>query len=194
MINADIELAEESIWPSRAHADDSGYDLFALYEPKIVGSKSEIIGGIQYWNSIDYIEYQTGVKLGNPHEIIPANIFEDFSVDQQKPFYTLLFPRSSISKYNLTLANSVGVVDHGYTGPVSCRFRYNFQPSDLRVLSHPLCNGMVVGAVNMEKVYRKGDKICQLVPMSLQSSIKFNRVDKVGATARGSGGFGSTGK
>src|SRR4051812_12114106 len=35
----------------------------------------------------------------------------------------LIFPRSSVYKYELSLANSVGVVDSGYRGEVICKFR-----------------------------------------------------------------------
>ena len=34
-----------------------------------------------------------------------------------------IYPRSSISKYDLALMNSVGVIDSGYRGEVSFRFR-----------------------------------------------------------------------
>ena len=35
----------------------------------------------------------------------------------------LVFPRSSISKKDLTLSNSVGVIDSGYRGEVFLKFR-----------------------------------------------------------------------
>ena len=34
------------------------------------------------------------------------------------PIPSLLYPRSSISKHNLRMANSVGVIDKGYRGPI----------------------------------------------------------------------------
>src|SRR6056297_3317016 len=35
----------------------------------------------------------------------------------------LLFPRSSICKYDLELCNSVGVIDSGYRGTIQFKFR-----------------------------------------------------------------------
>jgi deoxycytidine triphosphate deaminase len=35
----------------------------------------------------------------------------------------LVFPRSSIRKYGLALANSIGVIDSGYRGEIMCSFK-----------------------------------------------------------------------
>lgn len=83
----------------------------------------------------------------------------------------LLFPRSSIVKTLLSLANSVGVIDSGYRGEIKVIFDPGHRP---------------------KKNYEVGDRIAQLIIMP------FPRVEPVEAfdlsdTARGSGGFGSTG-
>lgn len=83
----------------------------------------------------------------------------------------LLFPRSSVSKTELTLANSVGVIDSGYRGPIMFKFRY-------------LDEGMV---------YDVGDKIGQILIVPYPQ-ITFEEVDELSSTDRGEGGFGSTGK
>ena len=79
---------------------DAGWDLIASSDPEIVFCDEKK-------KSILYIEYDTGVVLQ------PTN-----------GFYTLLFPRSSISKYELSLANSVGVIDSGYRDTIKLRFRF----------------------------------------------------------------------
>ena len=38
-------------------------------------------------------------------------------------FVGLVFPRSSIRKYDLTLSNSVGVIDSGYRGELQATFK-----------------------------------------------------------------------
>ena len=53
----------------------------------------------------DYIEYGTGLKMLPP-----------------KGYFGLVFPRSSVSKYDLVLANSVGMIDE-YTGEWKVRFK-----------------------------------------------------------------------
>ena len=91
---------------------DVGYDLFARSEPEIVGVKGK--GGT--YRSIDYIQYDTKLVIA------PTN---------ENSFYAMVYPRSSISKHNLALANSVGVIDSGFRNTVKVRFRYIFQPKDI---------------------------------------------------------------
>ena len=102
-------------------------------------------------------------------------------------FHTDLRPRSSISKYNLVLANSVGLIDRGYKNQILVRFKYIWQPEDLDVV-----NGRICGNINLNKIYNFGDKICQLVPM-LTHDIEFQVMEHLDGDDRG-GGFGSTGK
>ena len=64
--------------------------------------------GYQIDKDNNYIEYFTGLALE-----IPAG------------HVGLLFPRSSVSKTDLQLANCVGVVDSGYRGELT--FRYKFR-------------------------------------------------------------------
>ena len=75
---------------------DAGYDLIASSSPKVVG---EIYQGYLFKN-ISYIEYETNISI-EPN----SDEFEDYD------FFSYLFPRSSISNYNLSLCNSVGVID-----------------------------------------------------------------------------------
>lgn len=82
----------------------------------------------------------------------------------------LLFPRSSISKTILSLANSVGVIDSGYRGSIMFKFRY---PEE----------GMI---------YDVGDRIGQIIILPYPS-IEFEEVAELSSTERGEGGFGSTG-
>lgn len=153
-----------------AHKGDAGYDVNASSEPKIVGLLHEGSEG-KVWKRIDYIEYDTGlsIKTGDDN-------------------FTLAFPRSSVSKYNLTLANSVGVIDTGYTNTIKLRFKYNFQPEDLIII-----DDSIVGLVNMEKIYQKGDKICQLIFSQHNHPEELEQVESLEDTSRGLGGFGSTG-
>lgn len=83
-----------------------------------------------------------------------------------------LFPRSSIFKTGLTLANSVGVVDSDYRGEVKAVFYPDTRPY---------------------KNYEIGDRICQLVIMPIPA-VNIQEVKEVSDTGRGTGGFGSTNK
>lgn len=153
---------------------DAGYDVCAVSEPNIVGCKS--VEG--FWKSIDYIEYDLAVKLDGFQPINSPN--EDV--------FTLAFPRSSISKYNLLLANSVGVIDSGFRGSLKARFKYVFQPKDIIITS----SGTVQAAVDFDKIYQKGDKVCQLIfQKHFHPTIEL--VSSLEESERNEGGFGSTG-
>lgn len=82
----------------------------------------------------------------------------------------LLFPRSSNSKQDLILSNSVGVIDSGYRGEVMVKFKR-------------------VGT----QEYWEGERVAQLVIMKLPY-VEIEEVDDLTESDRGEGGFGSTGK
>jgi dUTPase len=157
---------------------DVGFDLIASSDPKIVGERTG--EDSPYYESIDYIEYEVDLKIEPP-----------------KDFFSLVFPRSSISKYNLQLCNSVGVIDNGYRGKILVRFNYLWQPKDVTKFKYIKHNEPefiyehYVTEVDFEKIDKKGDKIAQLV--FSQSFIPSLVVGQVGETERGAGCFGSTG-
>jgi dUTP pyrophosphatase len=83
----------------------------------------------------------------------------------------LVFPRSSIRKYELQLSNSVGVIDSGYRGEVQATF-------------NKIHNGL--------EIYKVGDRVAQMIILP-HPHIDFIETQKLSNTERGSGGFGSTG-
>ena len=103
-----------------------------------------------------YVEYDTGLSMEIP-----------------EGYVGFLFPRSSVSKTNLVLANCVGVVDSGYRGPVKLRFKE--------------LNGPIGGR------YKIGDRVGQIIIMPVPT-FEFEEVKELSNTSRGDGGFGSTGE
>src|SRR5574344_524524 len=89
----------------------------------------------------------------------------------------LLFPRSSNTKKDLILGNSVGVLDSGYRGEVIFKFRPVM----------PLERDIEFGP----REYNLGDRIGQIIILPYPQ-IEFNLVDELSTTDRGIGGFGST--
>jgi len=87
-----------------------------------------------------------------------------------KPY--LLLPRSSISKTNLRLSNSIGLIDAGYRGEIMAA---------------------VDNIKSEEYTIEPGQRLFQLVAFD-GSPISFELVDELSETSRGAGGFGSTGK
>ena len=106
----------------------------------------------------NFIEYFTGIAVEVPEGHVG-----------------LLFPRSSTSKTDLRLANCVGVVDSGYRGEIS--FRYKF-PKDVFFAKL--------------KRFQDGDRVGQLVIMPYPQ-IEMEESDTLSDTERGEGGYGSTG-
>jgi len=97
----------------------------------------------------------------------------DLAMEIPNGFVGLVFPRSSIRKYDLILSNSVGVIDSGYRGEIQATFK---KTNGLDSIS-----------------YNVGDRIAQIMIIP-HPPIEFKEVDELTNTERGEGGFGSTGK
>ena len=95
-------------------------------------------------------------------------------------YYADLRPRSSISKYDLVLANSVGTTDSDYRGELILKFK----PSVYFGVNRGDDDGVM---------YDVGDRIAQLVILPYPK-VSFVEVDELSDTERGTGGFGSTNK
>ena len=101
------------------------------------------------------LKYDTGIAV----EIPPG-------------YVGLVFPRSSVCKTGLSLANSVGVIDSDFRGSISFVFYKNTQ--------------CIVP-------YLPGDRIGQLLIVPIPE-VEFVEVDELSETERGAGGYGSTGR
>ena len=101
----------------------------------------------------------------------------------------LLFPRSSNTKKDLILGNSVGVIDSGYRGEVVFKFKCSL----LLKPHHHAVNTMEAALPEFQEEYEIGDRIGQIIIMPYPQ-IEFNLVDELSTTDRGVGGFGSTDK
>lgn len=168
--------------PKTAHSTDIGLDLIAISDPIIVGEELE-----DGYASIDYIEYDTGVSIAPENILVQSGLrTHDYNLSA---IYGQIFPRSSLSKYNLALANGVGVIDPAYRDTIKVRFKYVMQPVDLATT---LLGRAFILKPNINKIYRRGDKIAQLV-FARKTDIVFNLVESLDKTDRGIGGFGSTG-
>lgn len=109
------------------------------------------------------------------------------AVEIPKGYAGFLFPRSSICKTDLSLTNSVGVIDSNYRGEVMCKFRIHdntFEQDNKNYYS--------VNSRNNPKLYNIGDRCCQLIILPVPDFI-FTEQSELTSTDRGSGGFGSTG-
>lgn len=101
------------------------------------------------------LKYDTGIAV----EIPPG-------------YVGLVFPRSSVCKTGLSLANSVGVIDQDFRGSISFVF---YKPMQCIV------------------PYLPGDRIGQLLIVPIPE-VEFVETEELSETERGSGGYGSTGR
>ena len=101
-------------------------------------------------------------------------------------YYADLRPRSSISKYDLVLANSIGTIDSDYTGELIFKFKkvHNL---------FPCVDGDARFSSEKPKQYEIGNRIGQIVILPYPK-VSFIEVDDLSETERGTGGFGSTDK
>ena len=95
----------------------------------------------------------------------------------------LVFPRSSNAKKDLILSNSVGVIDSGYRGEIS----FKFKPSN--VIEKP---DLAYMPESISK-YEIGERIGQIIIMPYPE-IEFVEVDELSDSDRGDGSYGSSGK
>ncbi len=135
-------MHENAVIPTYAKDGDCGLDLTAV-------TKSEVDNG-----TYGYVEFDTCLQFEIP-----------------RGYAGFLFPRSSISKTGHLLSNAVGVIDSGYRGNVTMRFK------------------TVAGSDQ----YKIGDRIGQLVILPYPE-IEFEEVENLAESVRGSGGYGSSGK
>ena len=135
-------------------------------------------------SKIDDIYADSGFDLGLPKNFIlskntgnklPLDIHASmWSNDMPQAYY--LYPRSSISKTPMRLANSVGIIDKGYRGPLTAMV------------------DIVDPLVQNYSIYT-----CQRYFQICHPSLNFFKVimvdskEDLGITERDNGGFGSTG-
>ena len=130
--------------PVRATEGAAGYDLCACIENDIILKPHEI-------------------------KIIPTGI----SVMAEKNTAVMIYARSGLStKYGISLANGVGVVDSDYRGEIKA-ILINLDSEHEFVIKH-------------------GDRIAQIV-FTKVPVVTLEEVDELSETERGTGGFGSSG-
>jgi len=86
-----------------------------------------------------------------------------------------MVPRSSISKTNFRMANSIGLIDPGYNGNLLAKVDV------IKQTSNPI-------------LITKGSRLFQICSADLKPFKKIHFVESLPKTIRGNGGFGSTNK
>lgn len=140
-----VKLSPTAQEPVRGSEQAAGWDLYADLEMQ---DRITLAPG-------EFRKISTGIAIALPQGTFGA-----------------IYPRSGMAtKRGLTLANTVGIIDSDYRGPVIVAIK---NTSDtIQYIEH-------------------GERIAQLVVQPYVNAI-FNEAESIGTTARASGGFGSSG-
>lgn len=163
--NKDIPL------PTYAHDGDACCDLYAQ--------------SIEYDDEKDRYIVHTGLHI---------SLDEDYECE--------LRPRSSLSKTEYYIVNSPGTIDEPYRGEIMVVFKNRTNIEIVNALYNLLDEHITISD-NYYKLhqqvdfpYKVGDRIAQIL-VRKRTKIEWQEVDKLedlGETDRGQGGYGSTGK
>jgi dUTPase len=180
--------------------DESRPDLYEMYKTHIEKHNEEIENnpypntGFDLFipNNVEFtVPFQTQMVdlliktqmwefTYSPNEFISSNneIVRELKLDPSNYFSTgyYLYPRSSLAKTQLMMANHVGIIDSGYRNNLLCAFRY--LPIDN---NHPTYN-IEAGTRLVQICHPSGPVFVNLI----------TNKDKLTVTTR-TGGFGSTG-
>lgn len=158
---------------------DAGFDLFA---PGNEGDEQTCYGNALRFFGTGWSDKSPVNKL-DLKVCCSAKMFTDTGKNFNTGYY--MYPRSSLSKTHLRLANSTGIIDAGYRGHLMGMFDVvNIQKN----------RSDDVEADYFGNKYDRYLQICApgLVPIVVQI---VNSIEELGEeTSRGSGGFGSTGR
>lgn len=137
------KLHADAVTPSYAHDGDAGMDLTAVSFTQEYDRSGKLV-----------LVYHTGIAVEIP-----------------EGYVGLLFMRSSVSKYSVSMTNAVGVIDSGYRGEIMVKMK------------------LTTDAI--PTIYQPGEKIAQLVIVPYLKA-ELNEIEELAETERGEGGFGST--
>lgn len=133
-------LNELAMLPTKAHATDAGFDLYAT--SKIYDNDGNVV-------------YGCGLAFEIP-----------------EGYMGLIFPRSSNANKSLLLSNSVGVIDAGYRGEVTAKFKRLSTFHDAE--------------------YQIGERFAQIIFLPIPN-VELEVADELSDSERGIGGYGSSG-
>ena len=189
-VDGDDELKQKYIEYAESHNNkivsnnefiDAGFDLFA---PGNEGDELNVYGdslrffapGRPNTSPVNKVDFKVCCS---------AQMFTDSGKTYHTGYY--MYPRSSLSKTQLRLANATGIIDAGYRGHLMGMFDV------VNTIPNETSNDTIF-ADYMGKKYDRYLQICapNLAPILVQL---VNTKEELGEkTIRGDGGFGSTGR
>lgn len=168
------KISDKAVLPCKKYDEDFCYDVVATSCEEVAPNvyKYGIGLAFQIERGIEEIESRVRFVMDGDTE---AGIIASRQIDMWRSPLKLsidMRPRSSIWETGMILSNCEGTIDEIFTGGVSAIF-YHIMP-------------------NMPK-YEVGDRIGQ-IKIGVTFPIEFIEVEELDKTARGDGGYGSTGR
>jgi len=157
----------------------------AIYYKNLGGVRSNDNAGVDLYCVEDYkVSAEFDVRrfppvpvkllnLGTRARMLKMVQVSDYEYKEEEVHY-YLYPRSSIYKSGVLMANSTGIIDRTYRG----------------TLMAPIVNLNEYTYPNVEK----GNRLFQICAPDLGHISEIRIVESLSETVRGAGGFGSTGK
>lgn len=183
-VHIKIQRDEGATIPSKAHFNDTGYDITiteveageGTEEMRIIpcSDPDYSLGGLGFLKRLILRMFDIPMvhKLVKPRYVI---LHTGIHVQPEEGYWTMVVPNSRSGKRPFILGNCVGIIDEGYTGEI--RFVYKVMPwGDMK---------------DIFKFFYKGAVCGQLIVMKRYNAI-WHEVAKLNDTVRGNNGFGST--
>jgi dUTP pyrophosphatase len=153
-------------------------ELFSLYNKKVNSHNEQLLLNSFVDSGFDLFVPKTQTMVANKVNKVDFEIKCEMvkHVGTQKvPSAFYLYPRSSISKGNLRLANSVGIIDSGYRGNIIGMFDVIYNDHSVFLEAH--------------------SRILQICTPTLEpfKVVIVHSDRELSSTPRNTGGFGSTG-
>lgn len=168
------KISEGAVVPYKKYEEDFCYDVVATSCEEVAPNVYKYGIGLAFQIERCVEEIESCVRFHTDDDT-EVGVIAPRKMDMWRSPLKLsvdLRPRSSVWKTGMVLSNCEGTIDELYTGEVSAVF-YHLMP-------------------NMPK-YEVGDKIGQ-IKIGATFPIEFVEVEELDKTARGDGGYGSTGK
>ncbi|MGM9740143.1 MAG: dUTP diphosphatase [Candidatus Cryptobacteroides sp.] len=164
------KLHPNAVVPFKKYKEDFCYDVVATSEEEVAPNVWKYGIGLAF-------EIERGEQITTKQEIRfggePIRTITSIDTEHFVGQISLdLRPRSSVWKTGMVLSNCIGTIDELYRGEVSAIFYHVF--------------------TEMPR-YRVGDRIGQ-IKLGITLPLEFEEADELGQTARGDGGYGSTGR
>lgn len=176
MAKSYIKYHEKAILPTKPRPSDAAWDLYSVEDFSIGPGETVVVNtGI----GIDWHNFGK-MQVEKFPDMYPT---EEYYYNDN-PGYALVLPRSGLAyKYNITVVNSPGLIDRGYTGEIKVILHRLYTPKP----------NMIRRFEDSKVKFVAGSRIAQLLFVNSRIPHGFIKPEEADHSIRGDNGFGSSG-